>query len=491
MIANNAENAFEVIIVGAGISGINFAYRLQTQNPDINFTILEGRAAIGGTWDLFKYPGLRSDSDLYTFGFPWRPWTEQKAIADGPSIVNYVRDSASMYGIDKKVQFKHKVKSADWSSEQQSWSLSVDANGTPKTFRSRFMLWCTGYYDYNQALPSAIPGIENFKGTVIHPQFWPEDLDYSNKNIVIVGSGATAITLMPALAEKAAHVTMLQRSPSYILSQPATDGLEIAIRKVCPAWLAHKLIRIKWIILPFLFVSFCTYFPTFAKNLIRKGTIKQLPESIAHDPNFKPSYNPFQQRVCFCPDGDFYASLRAGTSSVVTGVVDTVTAKSIKLQSGQELQPDIIVTATGLKIQMAGGTKLSVDGQPFALNEKYMWKGVMVQDLPNAAFSVGYTDASWTLGADATAQLICRLIKALDRDGAAAAVPRLNEKEQSAMKEMPMLNLQSTYIQRGKDAMPKAGDGAQWRARTYYLRDMWEAWFGDIRTGLQYISEKE
>ena len=480
-----------MIIIGAGISGINFAYRLQTQNPELSFTILEGRDAIGGTWDLFKYPGIRSDSDLYTFGFPWRPWTEQKAIAEGPLIVNYVRESAAMYGIDKKVQFGHKVNSANWSSDQQAWSLSVNADGTPKPFQCRFMLMCTGYYDYDQPLPTVIPGIDNFAGQVVHPQFWPEDLDYTGKNIVIVGSGATAVTLLPALAEKASHVTMLQRSPSYILSQPATDGLEILIRALFPAAWTHKLIRIKWLVVTFLFLNFCRYFPTRAKRMLRAGTIQQLPPSIQHDPHFKPSYDPFEQRMCFCPDGDFYASLRSGKASVVTDVIDTVTPNSIKLTSGQELNPDIIITATGLKIRLAGGAKLTVDGAPFAFNEKFAWKTVMVQDLPNVAVVVGYVDASWTLGADATAQLICRLLRQMAREGAGAAVPRLGEEEKGIMKEVPMLKLSSTYVQRGKDVLPKTGDGKQWRARSTYFRDMWEARFGDLKTGMQFVGLKE
>jgi cation diffusion facilitator CzcD-associated flavoprotein CzcO len=481
------DNGYDVIIVGAGISGINFAYRLQTQNPELSFTILEGRDNIGGTWDLFKYPGLRSDSDLYTFGFSWRPWTEEKAIAEGPLIINYVKESAAMYGIDQKVKFRHKVSSANWSSEQQAWSLSVDANGQPTVFRGRFMLLCTGYYDYNQALPTVIPGIENFKGKTVHPQFWPEDLDYTGQNIVIIGSGATAVTLLPALAETASHVTMLQRSPSYLLSQPKTDGLEILIRNIFPKSLAHKLIRIKWITATFFFTNFCRYFPDRAKGLIREATIKQLPPSISHDPHFQPAYNPFEQRVCFCPEGDFYVSLRSGKSSVVTGHIDTVTENSIKLTNGRELHPDIIVTATGLKIQLAGGMKLTVDNAPFKLNEKFIWKGVMLQDLPNAAFVVGYVDASWTLGANATAFLICRILNRMKKEGTAVVVPRLTEEEQRNIKEMPMLNLSSTYVQKAKDAMPKAGDAGQWRPRRTYMRDIWEARFGNIRKGLQHI----
>ena len=480
-------NAFDVIIIGAGISGVNFAYRLQTQNPELTFTILEGREAIGGTWDLFKYPGIRSDSDLYTFGFPWRPWSEQKSIAEGPLIVKYVRESAAMYGIDKKVQFKHKVSEASWSTKEQSWSLAVDANGTPQTFRSRFMLLCTGYYDYKQPLQTTIPGIDTFKGQVVHPQFWPENLDYKDKEVVIIGSGATAITLLPAMAKDAKHVTMLQRSPSYILSQPAEDGLEKAIRAIFPVSIAHKLVRIKWLVIPYLFISFCTWFPNAAKKMVRSAAKAQLPVGMELDPNFNPSYSPFQQRMCFCPDGDFYESLKKGKSSIQTGIIEKVTEKSIKLESGQEMMPDIIVTATGLKIQLAGGMKLLVDGNVINVSDKFVWKSVMMQDLPNAAFVVGYTDASWTLGADSTAQLICRLLKRMDKEKTPVVVPRLSNEEEKKMKIMPYLKLQSTYVQKAKNALPKAGDGAQWRARSTYFNDLWQAKFGDIRTGLQYI----
>jgi cation diffusion facilitator CzcD-associated flavoprotein CzcO len=281
---------------------------------------------------------------------------------------------------------------------------------------------------------------------------------------------------------------MLQRSPSYVLSQPTTDGLEILIRTLFPAAWAHKLIRIKWLVLPLLFINFCWYFPTLAKKLLRKGAIEQLPPNLAHDPHFKPRYNPFQQRMCFCPDGDFYAALRTGKASVVTGAIERVTEKSIKLTDGQELHPDIIVTATGLKLCLAGGVKFTVDNQPFALNEKFIWKTVMMQDLPNTAFVIGYVDASWTLGADATAQLICRLLRKMEREGARVVVPRLDKAEEGRMKVLPLLRLTSTYVQKGKDVLPKTADGPQWRPRTTYLKDLWEAKFGDLKTGMQYIS---
>ena len=486
-IMDKSQESYDVVVVGAGISGINFGYRLQKECPNLSYTILDGRDAIGGTWDLFKYPGIRSDSDLYTFGFPWRPWTEQTAIAEGPLIVNYVKESAAMYGIDKKVQFRHKVNSANWSSGQQRWSLDVSADGKPKIFNARFMLLCTGYYNYDEPLATTIPGIENFGGKVVHPQFWPQDLDYSKKDMVIIGSGATAVTLLPALAQKAKHVTMLQRSPSYVLSQPATDGLEILIRKTCPTALAHKLIRWKWVLMPFLIVQFCHYLPNLAKKLFRGATVKQLPPSIAHDPHFKPSYNPFEQRVCFCPDGDFYAALRAGTGSIETGIIEQVTRNSIKLKSGAELHPDIIVTATGLKLRIAGGMSITLDGAPYDVPSKFFWKTCMLQDLPNAFYVIGYVDASWTLGADATAQLTCRILNKMGREGSTVAVPRMSEDERKGMKILPTLRLSSTYVQKAQVALPKTGNAWQWRPRSSYLRDIWEAWYGDIKTGVEYM----
>ncbi|KAF2435403.1 FAD/NAD(P)-binding domain-containing protein [Tothia fuscella] len=485
--SENKSETYDVIIIGAGISGINFAYRLQERQPHLTYTILDARDAIGGTWDLFKYPGIRSDSDLYTFGFPWSPWTEKTSIAEGPLIVNYIQESAARFGIDKKIQFGSLVKESKWSSESQRWSLDVDLkSGRSKKVDGKFLLFCTGYYDYKEPLKVEIPGIENFRGTKVHPQFWPQDLDYSDKEMVIIGSGATAITLLPALTAKAKHVTMLQRSPSYLLSQPSEDGLEKLIRRWAPQRWISSMIRFKWLAVPWMLVNFCKYFPTLAKKLFRSATIAQLPKEIAHDPHFKPSYNPFDQRVCFCPNGDFYRALRKGDASVVTGQILDMTADTIKLTDGQELRPDIIVTATGLKIQLAGGMRIFVDGKAFNISEKFMWKNVMLQDLPNAAYVIGYVDASWTLGADATAQLVCRMLAKMQKQGYTVAVPRVDESKKK-MKQSQLLNLSSTYVKRANSVLPMAGDLPQWRGRTSYFRDIWQAWFGDISTGLQYI----
>ena len=486
MIVKESSSFQDVVIVGAGVSGINFGYRLQEQNPELSYTILEGRDAIGGTWDLFKFPGIRSDSDLYTFGFPWRPWEEQSSITKGPLIAKYVRESAAMYGIDKKIQFRHNLTAASWSSEQQTWNLSVDADGISKSLTCRFLLMCTGYYDYKSPLETTVPGLSNFKGPVIHPQFWPQDLDYSNKKIAIIGSGATAVTLLPSLAEKASLVTMLQRSPSFVVSQPAEDDIEKFIRRWFPVWMARKMIRFKWLILPFMIINFAKYFPKQAREMFIGATRKQLPESIKADLHFNPRYNPFEQRVCFCPDGDFYGALRSGKADIVTDTIETVTDKSIKLKSGQELNPDIIVTATGLRVSIMAGVSFFVDGKSIKASDSFVWKSCMIQNLPNIVLVFGYVDASWTLGADSTALLVCRLLRKMQKDGYKVAVPRMSEKERNTIKEVPLLKLTSTYITKAKDIMPKAGDQVQWRARSSYFRDWYESRYGDLVSGMEY-----
>ena len=405
---------------------------------------------------------------------------------DGESIVNYIKKTAAEEGIDKHVQFHHKLQAADWSSDAQCWTLSVKADGADKKMTAKFLLHASGYYDYENALPSKINGIENFKGTVVHPQFWPSDMDYTGKRIVIIGSGATAVTLLPNLAKTATHVTMLQRSPGYVMARPAIDPLGALLKRFLPIWVAHKLIRLQFLVLPFIFFNFCRAFPNASRNVIRKATLKQLPKNVPHDPHFMPSYNPWEQRMCLSPDGDFYEALREGKTSVVTGKIADMTANSIKLESGETIEADIIVTATGLKMQMAGGAVMSVDHEPVKISEKFLWKGVMLQDLPNAAFVIGYTNASWTLGADATAQLVTRLLNTMKRDGTTAAVPRLEDP--ASLKEMPVLNLNSTYITAGsaQGALPKAGDSGVWRPRRNYFTDIYNAKYGDINTGLQF-----
>lgn len=415
--------------------------------------------------------------DLHTFGFAFRPWTENITIAEGGKIRKYMKETAEEYGIDRKIQFRHKLEAANWSSDQQNWSLTVDASGQTKKFNCQFLLLCTGYYNYHEALPAEIPGIENFKGPVLHPQFWPEDLDYTNKKVVIIGSGATAITLLPNIAKKAASVTMLQRSPSYVLPVPQTDSINNLVRRFLPATWAFKIIRMKFFLLGFMFFQFCRAFPNAAKANVQKAAASKLPKDYPLKPNFDPTYNPWDQRVCFSPEGDFFDAIKGGKADVVTATIKNITADSINLEGSEKtLNPDIIVTATGLKVQIAGGSKITVDGKPVNVSSKYLYKGIMLQDVPNAAIVIGYTNASWTLGADATAHFVTRLLNHMKTNKYTSAIPVVNDA--SALHEEEVLNLKSTYIVRAKGALPKAGNKAPWLPRTNYLRDLWEAQHG-------------
>ncbi|KIX98639.1 uncharacterized protein Z520_05940 [Fonsecaea multimorphosa CBS 102226] len=482
---------YDVIIVGAGISGIGLASRLQVRNPDLSYCILESRHEVGGTWSLFQYPGIRSDSDLYTFGYSWRPWNERSAIAHGSKIAQYLKECAAQEGIDQKIKFHHRVTRAEWSTEAKKWTLDLTdgESARGKTLSARFLFFGTGYYDYHRGRNANIPGLSDFQGTVVHPQFWPRDLDYADKNIVIIGSGATAVTLLPAVSEKASHVTMLQRSPSYIVSIPREDAIERAIRLACPRGLAAKLIRFKWILLPLLQVRYCQWFPRVARRMLRSMTKKELPVGMSLDPNFDPKYWPWEQRLCMCPDGDFYEALRSGKGSVKTGVIDTVTKIGIRLKSGEELAPDIIVTATGLKMQAAGGVKFIVDGQDFRISEHYMWRAAMLDGLPNAILSFGYVDASWTLGLEATAELACRLLRKMQKDKFSMIVPRYESNEKTRLREEGFMKLNSTYVQEGNADMPRFAAQSVWRRRSYYWRDIFSARWGSIKTGLEWSME--
>ncbi|KFY13426.1 hypothetical protein V492_03286 [Pseudogymnoascus sp. VKM F-4246] len=475
---------FDVLIVGAGISGINAAYRIQSELPHYKYSIIESRGAIGGTWDFFRYPGLRSDSDLHTFGFPWRPWASPKSIADGPSILKYLEDSAKQYGIDRNMQFHRRLVAANWSSADQQWSLEVDTADGMTNITARFLILSTGYYDYSEPLKTTIPGLDNFKGQLVHPQAWPEKLDYTGKKMVIIGSGATAITLLPVLAQKAARVTMLQRSPTYLLSMPSVDPIGKLLHGVLPKSLAFRLVRWNFLIIPFLFYQFCRFFPGAARFVLRKVAELQLPKDVPHDPTFKPSYNPWEQRLCVCPDGDFYKALHSGTADVVTDKIKSVTATGITTESGKTLDADIIVTATGLKLQLAGGAKITVDSKPIIQSEKYLWNGQMIQDVPNAVLVIGYTNASWTLGSDSTAINVCRLLKHMDKNGMAYATPRVPEG--SKMASRPIMDLSSTYVSKAKSALPLAGDEGPWRPRVNYIIDRWTANHGSLTTDMEF-----
>ncbi|KAL4893631.1 hypothetical protein BDV59DRAFT_27679 [Aspergillus ambiguus] len=480
---------YDVVIVGAGISGINAAYRLQSQFPNRRYAILEARSSLGGTWDLFRYPGIRSDSDLFTFGFAWHPWDQGNPIADGSAIVKYLNNAAEQYGIKENILFEHRLIGADWTSADHSWSLTVEHAGETQSISARFIIFGTGYYDYHTPLQAEIPGLDQFQGQIIHPQFWPEDLDYQDKKVVIIGSGATAITLLPKMAEKASHVTMLQRSPTYILSLP--NRRRTLLSYILPAALHRKIQRLSWLITSRWFFLFCQTFPTLARFILRLSVKSQLPRHIPHDPHFRPRYNPWDQRLCVCPDGDFFKSLHTGRANVKTDTIRSVTPSGIDLNSGDALDADIIVTATGLRLQIAGGTSLSVDGIPLHLHEKYLWHGIMLQDLPNAAFVIGYTNASWTLGADATAQFLCRFLKELDQRGVQAAVPRLTPTKAQQLQPRRLLNLNSTYVTKAEGDLPKAANQGPWLPRDNYLDDIKFAKKGRIDEDMEFMGAKK
>lgn len=471
-----SERTFDVVIVGGGISGINAAYRIQSELPGYSYAVLEARDSIGGTWDLFRYPGIRSDSDLFTFGFSWHPWNQDNPIAEGSSIAKYMKDTTKQHGIDSHILLRHRLRSADWSSSDNVWSLNVDNDGDQKTYSARFIIFGTGYYDYHTPLQTSIPGIDDFQGETIHPQFWPEDLDYEDKKVVIIGSGATAITLLPKMAEKASRVTMLQRSPTYILSLPNRNTNLLGL--FLPTSWFRKVQRISWILTSRIFFIFCQKFPWLARMILRLSVNRQLPKHVPHDPHFKPKYNPWDQRLCVCPDGDFFKSLHTGRADVKTDTIDHVTPDGITLNSGDKLDADIIVTATGLKLQIAGGAAVSVDGKKIDIADKYLWNGVMLQDVPNASFVIGYTNASWTLGADATALFVTRLLKNLESRKMVAATPKMPA--DATLNQRRLLNLNSTYVSVAERNLPKAADRGPWQPRDNYLSDYLFSQYGKL-----------
>jgi cation diffusion facilitator CzcD-associated flavoprotein CzcO len=467
---------------------VNAAYRIQESHPELSYTILEARDVLGGTWSFFTYPGIRSDSDMRSFGFQWAPWTAGTMMADAGDILAYIKESAAKYGIDRKIEYNRRVSSAAWSSAEQAWALSVLANGeTEAEYKARFIILATGYYDYEAALPATIPGLEKFKGTIVHPQWWPKDLDLTDKHVAIIGSGATAVTLLPNLAKTTAHVTMVQRSPSYIAVLPRllpVTFLDRVLAVLLPLWIIQAIDRFKAVLLPWLFYSFCRFFPTAGRKALRSATEKQLPPHIPHDPHFSPAYNPWEQRLCMSPDGDFFAALRAGHAGVVTGHIATLAENEVIMKSGERVRADVLVTATGLRVQMAGGMRVTVDGAPIVPGEKFVWRGVLLQDVPNCVLVVGYTNASWTLGADVAARHFLRLLGHMRSRGQTVVVPRVAHPE--AIRAAPVIDLSSTYLKVAVAELPKAGDRAPWQGRKSYFRDMLEAKVGDLTTGLEF-----
>ncbi|KAL4875753.1 hypothetical protein BJY04DRAFT_232228 [Aspergillus karnatakaensis] len=487
----------DIVIVGAGISGINTAYRVQTKLPDYRYAILEARSDIGGTWDLFKYPGIRSDSDLHTFGFPWSPWTENRAIADGASIAQYMRNNTVKYGIDKHIRLHHRLLTADWSTELQSWDVTVevgkqqDAPGHIIHLQTTYLVLGTGYYNYREPLDVPIPGLhENFCGKVIHPQFWPETLDYSGKKIVVIGSGATAITLIPNLTPKADRVTMLQRSPTYIMTLPNATAASW-IHKIIPASWSFNLTRLWFLLSQVLVYTFCRVCPNKARSVIQSEIQKQLPPDIPIDPHFTPTYKPWDQRLCFTPDGDFFECLRSGKASIVTDTIKSVQADHILLNSGQSLEADIIVTATGLKIGLAIDIDLRVDGEPISIADHYAWRSTMLNGVPNFFFMIGYTNAPWTLGVDVSAKLLVRLLKQARKRNATGIIPLMDDRDLETGKDMPIWNLKATYVRAGGGRMPRCKDSGPCRGRTNYFWNYWKATWGGLEGVKFYRGVKE
>jgi monooxygenase len=467
----------DVLIVGAGLSGIGAACHLRRELPGASFAILEARAVSGGTWDLFRYPGVRSDSDMFTLGYSFRPWVDEKSIAAGDTIRDYVRDTAREHGVDERIRYRQRVVGASWDSATARWTVEIrrtdgtDADpGDGETFRMTcgFLWGCTGYYRYDEGFTPDLPGIADYAGTVVHPQHWPEDLDYEGKRVVVIGSGATAVTLVPALAEKAAHVTMLQRSPTYILSLPSVDPLGRLVRRRLSPERAYPIIRWKNVLISGLLFRLSRRRPEMIKSMIRKGAVRQLPAGYDVDTHFGPSYNPWDQRLCLIPDGDLFRSVRHGDASVATGTIDRFTEKGIRLTSGEELEADVVVTATGLNLLPVGGLRLTVDGEPAPLPGRLTYKGMMLSGIPNLAFVVGYTNASWTLKADLVSGYVCRLLAHMKANGFTTCVPVAPD----GMARHPLIDLQSGYVERSLAQMPAQGAEAPWRLYQNYPRDL-------------------
>jgi monooxygenase len=473
-----ASEHFDVIIVGSGLSGIDAAYHLQSYCPGKSYVILENRDASGGTWDLFRYPGVRSDSDMYTFGYSFRPWQSNAAIADGASILSYIRETAALYGIDRNIRFRHHVKSVSWSSAEAIWSVEADRGDErePVRFTCNFLIGCTGYYDYAAGYMPEFAGVEKFRGDIIHPQKWPDDLDYAGKRVVVIGSGATAVTIIPAIAEAAAHVTMLQRSPTYVVSRPAQDAIAKRLRRHFPAKVAYGLARWYNVLFGLYFYNLSRRKPEAVKNWIVEQARLQLGADYDVKTHFTPRYNPWDQRLCLAPDADFFRVIKAGKADVVTDRIDTFTATGIRLQSGRELPADIVVAATGLTLKLLGGMEVVVDGKPVRFSETMNFKGVMFSDVPNLAAVFGYTNASWTLKCDLTCAYVGRLINYMDRRGYAACTPR---RDPSVAAE-PLIDFSSGYIQRAIAQFPRQGSRKPWRLYQNYVRDLISLRYGAV-----------
>lgn len=477
---------FDVVIVGAGISGIGAGYHLKTKSPDRSFIILEGRANIGGTWDLFRYPGIRSDSDMYTLGYNFKPWTEAKAIADGPSILKYLDSTASEHGIYPHIRFGHHVKRAAWDSHTARWTVEATHDGATVRFTCNFLFMCSGYYNYAEGYTPEFNGVERFAGTIVHPQHWPQDLDYAGKRVVVIGSGATAVTLVPELAKTAGHVVMLQRSPSYVVSRPAEDRFANWLRSWLPPMLAYGIVRWRNVLLQLWIYNLARRRPQLVKKKLLELVREHLGPSYDIETHFTPRYNPWEQRLCLVPDADLFDSINDGRASVVTDHVDTFTETGIQLRSGRTLESDVIVTATGLNLQFLSDLEATVDGRKIEFPKTYGYKGMMYSGVPNLASSFGYTNASWTLKADLTCEYVCRLLNHMRAIGCDIATPTLDESEVTPKE---WIDFSSGYVQRALHKLPRQGNKLPWKLYQNYAKDILLFRYGKIDDGVMMFSK--
>ena len=467
----------DVVVVGAGISGIGTGYHLQTRCPDRSYVILEARTAMGGTWDLFRYPGIRSDSDMHTLGFSFHPWTAAKAIADGPSIRAYVEETAQSYGIDGHIRFGTTVLSASWSTPDACWTVETVGPDGSKQYTCTFLSMCSGYYSYDKGYTPDFPGAADFAGQIVHPQFWPEGLDYTGKRVVVIGSGATAVTLVPEMAKDAAQVTMLQRSPTYVVSRPAEDAFANRMRRLLPAKAAYGVTRWKNVLLGMFFYKMVRKRPEQTKERLLGMVRDHLGPDYDIATHFTPRYNPWDQRLCLVPDADLFQAIKAGRAEVVTDTIDRFVPEGIRLTSGQVLPADVIVTATGLELSLMGGIPMMVDGKPMNPASKIQYKGMMFSDVPNMAFTFGYTNASWTLKADLVAKYVCRLLNTMKKRGVSIATPHNDD---PTLQEEAFVNFSSGYIQRAADHLPKQGSRKPWKLNQNYALDVMALKFGSM-----------
>ncbi|KAK3985058.1 hypothetical protein QBC44DRAFT_335735 [Cladorrhinum sp. PSN332] len=488
----------DIVIIGAGVSGINAAYRLQNELPDRSFTILESRSEMGGTWAFWKYPGIRTDSAMALFGFPWRPWPYESTMAQAKDITNYMEKCAAEEGIDKKIQLRNRVTSANWSTEEQRWTLQVDAtleDGSveKRVIKAWWLMLCSGYYSYDKVQPAAIPGIENFGGQVVHPQFWDEDVGYAGKRVIIIGSGATAVTLLPAMADNAGSLTMLQRSPSFILSLPRKDKTVQKLSRWMPKSWALVINWWQRMFIETAFVKFILTFPNAGRKFLLKQTKAQLPKGFDIGKHFNPRYDPFQQRLCFSPGGDFYKALHKPNVNIVTDIIDAVTEDGILLKSGEKLEADMIITATGLYMALLSNIAIDIDGVSLndTMNQRYVWNGCMLEGVPNAGLVTGYTAATWTPGADVRTRKLIKVIKHQEKTATAIAKPSIEPLERARLPSKTFFNLTSTYAVTALDRLPLSAGVGVWRMGTNWVVDVWQLMFSSVKTGMAYVGKSK